>query len=91
MSKPGADPTSGISLGDALRLPERHPVCRRRLGKCFVVTADLPQQQKIRALPETYPDLSGEAKHAINYDRLTDPFSHGPNSGAGRSDRALKE
>ena len=30
MSKPGADPTSGISLGDALRLPERHPVCRRR-------------------------------------------------------------
>jgi hypothetical protein len=30
MSKPGADPTSGISLGDALRLPERHPACRRR-------------------------------------------------------------
>ena len=30
MSKPGADPTSGISLGDALRLPKRHPACRRR-------------------------------------------------------------
>jgi hypothetical protein len=30
MSKPGADPTSGISLGDALRLPERHPAYRRR-------------------------------------------------------------
>src|SRR5882762_10984054 len=30
MSKPGADPSSGISLGDALRLPERHPACRRR-------------------------------------------------------------
>src|SRR6516165_7231950 len=29
MSKPEADPTSGISLGDALRLPERHPACRR--------------------------------------------------------------
>src|SRR6202045_2756113 len=30
MSKPGADPSSGISLGDALRLPGRHPACRRR-------------------------------------------------------------
>jgi hypothetical protein len=30
MSKPEADPTSGISLGDALRLPKRHPACRRR-------------------------------------------------------------
>src|ERR1700690_240844 len=30
MSKPGADPSSGISLGDALRLPRRHPACRRR-------------------------------------------------------------
>src|SRR6266849_3910695 len=30
MSKPGADPSSGISLGDALRLPKRHPACRRR-------------------------------------------------------------
>src|SRR5215207_9774236 len=30
MSKPGADPTSGMSLGDALILPERHPACRRR-------------------------------------------------------------
>ena len=30
MSKPGVDPTSGISSGDALILPERHPACRRR-------------------------------------------------------------
>ena len=30
MSKPGVDPTSGISSGDVLRLPERHPACRRR-------------------------------------------------------------
>src|ERR1700731_1018431 len=30
MSKPGADPSSGISLGDALRLPKRHPACRQR-------------------------------------------------------------
>jgi hypothetical protein len=30
MSKPGADPSSGIGLGDELRLPKRHPACRRR-------------------------------------------------------------
>src|SRR5215471_2846612 len=30
MSKPGIDRTSGISSGDVLILPERHPACRRR-------------------------------------------------------------
>jgi hypothetical protein len=37
MSKPRADPAFGISLGDVLRLPKRHPACRRResqLGSC---------------------------------------------------------
>ena len=30
MSKLGVDPTSRISSGDDLILPERHPACRRR-------------------------------------------------------------
>src|SRR6266700_5259256 len=30
MSKSGGDPSSGISLGDVLRRPKRHPACRRR-------------------------------------------------------------
>jgi hypothetical protein len=30
MSEPGVDPTFGTSLGDVLRLPKRHPACRRR-------------------------------------------------------------
>jgi hypothetical protein len=30
MSKPGVDPTSGISSGDVMIRPERHPACRRR-------------------------------------------------------------
>ena len=30
MSKPGDCHSSGISLGDVLRLPKRHPACRRR-------------------------------------------------------------
>ena len=37
MSKPEADPSSGISSGDVLILPERHPACRwceARSGSC---------------------------------------------------------
>src|SRR5271166_2464328 len=37
MSKPGGCHSSGISLGDILRLPKRHPAWRRReaqLGSC---------------------------------------------------------
>ena len=30
MPKPGGDPSFGISLGDVLRLPKRHPACRWR-------------------------------------------------------------
>ena len=30
MSKPGGDPSSGISLEDVLRLTKRHPAYRRR-------------------------------------------------------------
>src|SRR5256712_13170044 len=30
MSKPGGDPSSGISLGGVLRRPKRHPAWRRR-------------------------------------------------------------
>ena len=30
MSKPGVGQSSGISLGDVLRLPKRHPAWRRR-------------------------------------------------------------
>jgi hypothetical protein len=29
MSKPGGDPSSGISSGDVLILPEQHPACRQ--------------------------------------------------------------
>src|ERR1700682_2290765 len=38
MSKPGGCRSSGISLGDALRLPKRHPAWRRReaqSGSCM--------------------------------------------------------
>src|ERR1700731_647831 len=48
MSKPGADPSSGISLGDALRLPERHPPCSRREaqpGSCMERETAMPREK----------------------------------------------
>src|SRR6202023_2919471 len=36
MSEPGGDPSSGISSGDGLILPERHPACRRREARPVV-------------------------------------------------------
>src|ERR1700755_1889814 len=54
MSEPGGDPSSGISLGDALIRPERHPACRRREARpgfrmerenlCFVTSDDVKGQ-----------------------------------------------
>src|SRR6516164_3572299 len=54
MSKPGGDPSSGISSGDALIRPERHPACRRREARpgfrmerenlCFVTSEDVKGQ-----------------------------------------------
>jgi hypothetical protein len=39
MSKPGGDPSPGISSGDALILPERRPACRRREARPGSCTA----------------------------------------------------
>src|SRR5262245_19480812 len=54
MSEQGGDPSSGISSGAALRLPERHPACRRREARpgfrmerenlCFVTSEDVKGQ-----------------------------------------------
>src|SRR6516162_5852903 len=54
MSEPGGDPSSGISSGDALILPERLPACRRREARpgfrterenlCFVTSEHVKGQ-----------------------------------------------
>src|ERR1700730_10349052 len=59
MSKPGADPSSGISLGDALRLPERHPACRRREaqpGSCMERQAAV-QREKAQVAQSARPKV----------------------------------
>src|SRR5215471_17483361 len=59
MSEPGGAPSSGISSGDALILPERHPACRRRKARpgfrmerenlCFVTP--MTRRDKPQAAP----------------------------------------
>jgi hypothetical protein len=61
MSKPGGDPSSGISLGDVLRLPERHPACRRREARpgFRMERENLPAmpREKAQAAPTARPNV----------------------------------
>jgi hypothetical protein len=77
MSEPGGDPSSGISSGDALIRPERHPACRRREARpgfrmerenlCFV----------------TPPGVKGQAASGSN--REGESTEAGRRGGAARS------
>ena len=55
MSEPGGDPSSGISSGDALILPERHPACRRREARPGFRT----ERENLRFV--TSDDVKGQA------------------------------
>src|SRR5690348_13882389 len=66
MAKPGGDPSSGISLGDALILPKRHPACRRReaqLGSCTERENLSLRCQGRRPSGAHHKDQSTEAEH----------------------------
>jgi reverse transcriptase-like protein len=77
MSEPGGDPSPGISSGDALIRPERHPACRRREARpgfrmerenlCFV----------------TPPGVKGQAASGSN--REGESTEAGRRGGAARS------
>src|SRR5690242_14848261 len=72
MSEPGGDPSSGISSGDALIRPERHPACRRREARpgfrmerenlCFVT----PPGVKGQAASGSNPNVDNLIKHDLN-------------------------
>src|SRR5262249_7815734 len=71
MSKPGGDPTSGISLEDVLRLTKRHPACRRREaqpGSCM-------ERENL------YGDAKGKGATTFNGRRARSCVSHGYFSG----------
>src|SRR5438876_5349583 len=61
MSKPGGCHSSGISLGDALRLPKRHPAWRRRKLNLAVVrnvrTWPAMPREKAQAAPTARPKV----------------------------------
>src|SRR5205809_1571156 len=66
MSKPGGDPSSGISSGDALILPERHPACRRREaqpGSCAERENLCPDAKGEITSGSNREDQSTEAEH----------------------------
>ena len=66
MPKPGGDPSSGISLGDVLRLPERHPACRRREaqpGSCMERENLCPDAKGEIASGSNREDQSTDAEH----------------------------
>jgi hypothetical protein len=60
MSEPGGDPSSGISSGDALILPERHPACRRREARPGFRT----ERENLRFV--TSEDVKGQAASGSN-------------------------
>jgi hypothetical protein len=57
MSEPGGDPSSGISSGDALILPERHPACRRREAR--------PGFRTFQAFAKEFGRLTFREAHAM--------------------------
>src|ERR1700720_1688576 len=64
MSEPGGDPSSGISLGDVLRLPKRHPACRRREAQSALV-------RNVRTLPAMRREKAhGSIREAESTDAL---------------------
>src|SRR5260370_37348559 len=66
MSKPGGDPSSGISSGDVLIRPERHPACRRREaqpGSCTERENLCPDAKGEIASGSNREDQSTDARH----------------------------
>jgi len=65
MPKPGGDPSFGISLGDVLRLPKRHPACRWREaqpGSCAErENLDGDAKGKSTEIPRAYSASTTEA------------------------------
>ena len=61
MSEPGGDPSFGISLGDVLRLPKRHPAWRWREaqpGSCTErENLDGDGREKAQAAPTARPKV----------------------------------
>src|SRR3982074_1399150 len=88
MSKPGGDPSSGISLGDVLRLPRRHPADRRREAQPDSCTErenlTVMPREKAQAAPTARPKVPMRRRGAdclvvpLTY-KSSPPTALGPN------------
>src|ERR1700726_2110914 len=77
MSEPGGDPSSGISSGDALIRPERHPACRRREARPGF------RMERENLCLVTPPGVKGQAASGSN--REGESTEAGRRGGAARS------
>src|SRR5437660_6792844 len=92
MPKPGGCHSSGISLGDALRLPKRHPAWRRREAqsgsrKKLTCSGHATNSRRYHDLGSTclcrgreWLDLNGVAKVGQAFDETSFCWSLGRNS-----------
>ena len=62
MPKPGVDPTSGISSGDVMIPPERHPACRRREAQSGSCTE---REKSCSPMPRKKPQAAPTARARV--------------------------
>jgi hypothetical protein len=65
MPKPGVDPTSGISSGDDMILPERHPACRRHEPHPGTCTERANLRFDVKGKATSGSNREGESTEAI--------------------------
>src|SRR5262245_18537387 len=90
MSKPGVDPTSGISSGDVMIRPERHPACRRReaqSGSCMERERPASPMPRKKPSGSNREDESTEAESRGGAVRSSD---EGPVMGLERSEQPTR-
>src|ERR1700731_4158527 len=83
MSKSGADPASGISLGDVLRLPKRHPACRRREAQSGSCTERENLAGDAKGKGTNGSDREAESTDALERGGLHRSSDEGPVNGVG--------
>jgi hypothetical protein len=84
MSKPGVDPTSGISSGDDMILPERHPACRRREPQPGTCTERANLRFDAKGKATSGSNREGESTKAVRRGRAARRSDEGPVMGLER-------
>ena len=90
MSEPGVDPTSGISSGDGMILPERHPACRRREAQPGVCTERENLLFDTKGEATSGSNREGDSTEAERRDGAARSSEEGPVMGLERSEQPTR-